>query len=78
MITTNNIKAVLDSLTYNQVREVFYSPTDYVCMILFVFNTGFTVDVHAMDYCEETEQEAVDTGNVFCDKDTFLQLIKDS
>jgi hypothetical protein len=31
-----------------------------------------------MDYDEETENDANNNGQLFCDKDTFLQLYKES
>lgn len=78
MITKENITELLDKLTLEHIKPCFESNNDYVLFEVSIFNSGYYVRIESMDYSEEVEEEAQSVGNVFCDKDTFLQLFKDS
>ena len=48
---------------------------DYILATVSIFNVGATISFESMDYSEEVEQEANDNGNLFCDKDSFIELM---
>jgi hypothetical protein len=77
MITRNNIQEVMD-LVGPEILTESEKNLDYLLIQLNIFNVGATVTVEAQDYSEETDLEAQDSGNLFIDWDTFLQLYKES
>jgi hypothetical protein len=78
MITINNISELLNKLTLEDLKPCFDSNKDFVLFEMHVFNVGAYVRIESKDYSEEEEEEAQSKGNVFCDKDTFLQMFKES
>jgi hypothetical protein len=82
MITKDNLKNVFDLLTENQINEIFQSNNDTLSLTV----NGLTVNgygyvsltsVNPENY-EEEEENCISTGGIFCDKDTLLQLFKES
>jgi len=78
MITRDNLSESLNAISKEDIKETFESTKDYVLFCNYVFNVGTISNLSACDYCETTEQRAQNEGQIFCDKDTFLQLFKDS
>ena len=78
MITPENLTAVLNSLSSEDIDNAFDQTSDYIYLKLHLSNSGCYSDISCMDYDEATEKDANNNGNLFCDKDTFLQLFKDS
>lgn len=77
MITRDNIKELLQSLTEEEVSKVINEAGDYIGMQCLISNSGYTVKLESHDYDEDVERDLSDNGNLFCDKDTFLQLAKE-
>lgn len=75
MITQDNLVACFDSLDQEEIENAFNSPHDY---ILFECISCGVVRIASHDYDEELAEETQSEGNVFCDKDAFLYLFKDS
>lgn len=71
MINQENIKAILNSLTMEQLREFEKSDKDCVCLILHVFNAGFKAELKFSTFVSDFEDE-LDNGNIACDKDEFM------
>jgi hypothetical protein len=78
MITQENLAEVLDSLTEAQISKAMDGPNDYVSLEVSCSNACVWVDLEDCEWSEEVEQEIQDNGNLFCDKDQFLQLVKES
>lgn len=78
MITKDNLVWCFDNLAPAHIEAAMNSSNDYILFELIIFNIGALSYITSMDYSEEVEKEAHDNGQVFCDKDTFLQLFKDS
>ena len=74
MITQDNIKAILDELSVDQLKEFDNSEKDIVCLILHTSNVGFTVELK-FDTFVENFQEELDNGNIACDKDDFASYL---
>jgi len=74
MITKNNIKEVLASITPSDIRLAIDEVGDFILLELYVSNVGFSAAIRSLDYDEEVEQEAADSGNLFIDKDEFERL----
>jgi hypothetical protein len=78
MITPDNLNDVLNSLQADNIKEVYDKYLEYILLEVFIYNTGHKAQLTAHEYNEEVEQEANDNGQLFCDMDTFLQLVKES
>jgi hypothetical protein len=78
MITIQNIQEFFDNLSEKQINEVMQCNKDFVLCEISFTNVCVWYDVTSMDYSEETENDANDNGQLFCDKDTFVQLYKES
>jgi hypothetical protein len=77
MITKDNIKEVLSSITTSDIELAMEEKGDYVLVQLHIFNTGAYGSIHGMDYDEEISQIAADSGDLFIDKDEFLRLVEE-
>lgn len=77
MITKDNLTEVLNSLTKEQINNVFESNCDHVCLWLGSYGDIY-FDPIPNNCFKQGEKMASETGGIFCDKDTFLQLFKDS
>jgi hypothetical protein len=75
MITKDNLASVMDALTEEQIETAINSDGDDVA--LYVNGYG-SVYLEPFDYNEDNEDDIFSTGGLICDKDTFLQLFKDS
>ena len=78
MITPENLSEILNMLTEIEIKTAFERNEDYVLLSLAICNAGGYASLDCLPYHEETESEANASGNLFCDKDTLLQLFKDS
>lgn len=78
MITRDNLKFCFESLNEEEVDVLMNDNGDFVLFELHVFNAGGYATAVRMDYDEETEQEAHDNGQIFCDMDDFLRLYEES
>jgi hypothetical protein len=78
MITPDNLSEILDSLTESQITTAFDASPDFLLFEVSIFNAGFVATLECMDYDPLTETETHDNGNVFVDKDEFLQLVAES
>lgn len=78
MITRDNLSEVLDMLTEIEIKTADESGKDHILLEVSYSNACVWANLTACDHSEETESEANDNGNLFCDFDTFLQLFKDS
>jgi len=75
MITKGNIKEVLNMLTAEEKETAINGDGDYIELWLHVYNTGGVVTIESKQYNEEEEQQANDHGQLFCDKDSFINLL---
>jgi hypothetical protein len=80
MITQENLKFCFDDLTQEEVINTFdtNSDCDYVLFELNITNVGGYSTITPAHYNEEMETEANDSGQLFCDKDDFLQMFVES
>ena len=78
MITPENLTYLFDNLKADEITKAFESHFDYLAFECHIFNTGCNATLEAFEYSEKREQEITNNGNLFCDKETFLQLFKDS
>jgi hypothetical protein len=74
MVTKNNIKELIETIPTETMQTELDKPNDFILLQANIFNFGGYGIIESMDYNEEVEQEAHANGNLFCDKDTFLQL----
>ena len=73
MITANFIAAI-KAIPQEDITHEINLPHDYVLFELHILNTGGFATIKSLDYDKEKEKEAVDNGNIFTDKDSFLML----
>jgi hypothetical protein len=78
MITKENLTEVLDSITEEDINNVFNSNKDYVALQVYIFNAGDYVKLYSIDPSSNDSEEVQNNGGIVCDKDCFLQLFKDS
>lgn len=77
MITKENIKSLIETIPTETMQEELDKQHDFVLLQAHIFNVGSYGTIESMDYDEEVEQDAHATGNLFCDKDTFLQMCEE-
>ena len=77
MITKENIKSLIETIPTETMQEELDKQHDFVLLQAHIFNVGGYGSIESMDYDEEIEQDAHATGNLFCDKDTFLQMCEE-
>jgi len=79
MITRENFNEVFNSITYDEIENTLHDSPQYISIELMTANTGVWVYLNGYDqYSEETEQEIVNNGNVYCDTDDFLRLLSEA
>lgn len=78
MITNQNIDKFFDNLSEKQINEVMKCNKDFVLCEISYSNICVWYDITSMEWDEETENEADENGQLFCDKDVFLKLYKES
>ena len=74
MVTKNNIKELIETIPTETMQTELDKPNDFILLQAHIFNVGGYGTIESIDYKEEVEEEAHANGNLFCDKDTFLQL----
>jgi hypothetical protein len=77
MITLENFRECLLILGKDEIRKCMddYSK-EYLLMSVEFSNACVWVTIESHDYNEGIEEEAESNGQLFCDKDTFEQLLK--
>lgn len=75
MITKENFAELIRTIDPEILSAEIEKYHEYILMEVHIFNVGGYATVESADYSEELEEEADSTGNLFCDKDTFLLLI---
>lgn len=74
MVTKDNIKYLIQTISAETIQEELDKPNDFILLQAHIFNVGAYGTIESIDYKEEVEEEAHANGNLFCDKDTFLQM----
>lgn len=74
MITKDNIKYLIETIPTETMQSELDKPNDFILLQAHIFNVGGYGSIESMDYDEEVDEKAQASGNLFCDKDTFLQL----
>lgn len=77
MITRDNLKYFIESIPTETIQEELDKPHDFVLLQAHIFNVGGYGTIESMDYDEEVDEEAQASGNIFCDKDNFLQMCEE-
>jgi hypothetical protein len=77
MITTYNIKDVFLLLDKTKVKKELNKKHDFLKIELLIFNVGSIVTIKSYDYKKKHQKYCNNTGNLFLDKDNFLQLCKE-
>jgi hypothetical protein len=77
MITSENLKFCFDNLTKKDIKQL-EKKHDCLKFELHIFNTGSFSTIKSCDYSEKKETKLSASGNLFLDKDTFLQLFIES
>lgn len=78
MITRDNIQEVLNNLTIEEITTEIDKDGDFVEIWVHTSNSGFYTSIESGHYDEETEQNANDNGQLFIDKDDFLNMLGDN
>ena len=60
----------------NEITEQLDKQHDWVLMESHIFNVGGYATLESMDWNEDTQEYANDNGYLFCDKDTFVNLLE--
>lgn len=77
MITKDNIKYLIQTISAETMQEELDKPNDFILLQAHIFNVGGYGTIESIDYNEEVDEEAHAHGNLFCDKDTFLQMCEE-
>ena len=77
MITRENIKDLLQTLRPQEIEDCMNESGDYVLLEAHIFNVGAYATIESHDYDEEIEENAHANGQLFCDKDTFGNILND-
>lgn len=78
MITQGNITQVLNVIPKSHIAQVLEDNHDYILLELHIFNSGSTASLKGLEYDEITKQEASNNGQLFCDIDSFKDLVEAS
>ena len=76
MITKNNFQTLVETMRPNEITEQLDKKHDWVLMESNIFNVGAYATLESMDWNEDTQEYANDNGYLFCDKDTFVNLLE--
>lgn len=76
MITRDNFQALVETMRPSEITEQLDKQHDFILMESHIFNVGGYATLESMDWNEETETYANDNGYLFCDKDTFVNLLE--
>ncbi len=74
MITYENIKDLLNTLTPDEIDKAIDAPGDYILMQSHIFNAGGYATIKSCDYSCKINRDANYNGWIFCDKDDFIRL----
>jgi hypothetical protein len=74
MITKDNIKELIQTIKPSDIDAAINGKGDYILLQAHIFNVGAFATIHNMHYDAIAERAAIDSGNLFVDKDSFLQL----
>lgn len=74
MITKNNLKELIQTITPSDIDGAMNGDGDYVLLQAHIFNVGAFATIHNMHYDALVESDAIASGALFIDKDTFLQI----
>lgn len=77
MITKDNIKSLIETIPTETMQSELDKPHDFILLQAHIFNVGGYGTIESMHYKEEVDEEASASGNLFCDKDTFLQMCEE-
>lgn len=78
MITRNNVKEIFNSLKAAEIQTEIDKAGDYLIIWLHIFNAGSYATIESRYYNEEEETDAADNGQLFIDKDNFLQMYEET
>lgn len=78
MITKENLKFCFDNLNQKEIDNFLDSPYDFGLFELHIFNNGAYASIKPMHWDDKVNEEAAANGQIFCCKDTFLRLFKES
>ena len=76
MITSKNVQDVLRLVSEEDVHKVntgYFE--EYLLLEVFSTNTRSSASLQCLRYDEDTYQDAVANGQLFCDADSFLQIM---
>ena len=76
MITKNNFQTLVETMRPNEITEQLDKQHDWVLMESHIFNVDGYATLESMDWNEDTQEYANDNGYLFCDKDTFVNLLE--
>ena len=76
MITRDNFQALVETMRPSEITEQLDRQHDFILMESHIFNVGGYATLQSMDWNEETKEYADENGYLFCDKDTFADLLE--
>ena len=77
MITLENIKELLQTLKPEEIENCMNESGDYILLEAHIFNIGGFATIESHEYDEEIEAEAHYAGQLFCEKDTFQNILNE-
>ena len=77
MITKDNLKEIIQTISPENIDKAINGKGDYILLEVHTFNVGSFGTIESKEYNETDETEASANGQLFCDKDTFLQMCED-
>lgn len=77
MITSDNLKEIIQTISPENIQAAINGKGDYILLEVHIFNAGSFGTIENKDYNETDETEAGANGQLFCDKDTFLQMCEE-
>ena len=77
MITKDNLKYAISTVNPDRIKIAINGSKDYIKFELHMTNTGSYSTIEETDYNKEDEHNLQSNGQIYCDKDTFLQLLED-
>jgi hypothetical protein len=78
MITHETLKSILNEIPKETITKELNESHDWISLEVFVANAGHTVQLESRDYTDDSADEIIGSGNIFCDKDDFLSLLEDN
>ncbi len=64
MITTENLNEVLNKISPSELSAAMDSTDDYVCLQLYIFNTGYHVEFNPIDTLLCIDEEEIQNNAV--------------